>query len=152
MGKEEKLEKARKKKEKWEVARMINLITMEMVEKAVTRSENSHVKQILEDTIQEGWRRIMGKEEKVKRAKKKKEKWELTRMVKLITMEMVEKAVSQSENKHVKRMLEDTLQEGWRRIETTRILQMLDKTDEEIQARVLEACLRKKEEEVCWLP
>ena len=147
MGKEEKLEKARQKKEKWEVARMINQITLEMFEKAVTESETSLVKQILEDTIQEGWRRIMGKEEKVEKAKKKKDKWELTWMVKLITMEMVEKAVSQSENKHVKRMLEDTLQEGWRRIETTRILQILDKTDEEIQARVLEACLRKKEEE-----
>ena len=95
MGKEEKLEKARKKKEKWKVARMINLITMEMVEKAVSRSENSHVKQILEDTIQEGWRRIMRKEEKVEKAKKKKERRKLTRMVKLITMEMVEKAVSQ---------------------------------------------------------
>ena len=76
MGKEEKLEKARQKKEKWEVARMVNQITLEMFEKAVTESETSLVKQILEDIIQEGWRRIMGKEEKVEKAKKKKEKWE----------------------------------------------------------------------------
>ena len=77
----------------------------------------------------------------------KEEKLELARMVNLITVEMVEKAVPQSENNHVIQMLEDTLQEGWRRIETARILRILDKSEEEIQARVLEACLLKKEEE-----
>ena len=107
--------RARKQKEKWEVARIINMIIMESVEKATSESENSHVKQILEDTLQEGWRRIKEKEEKKEKAKKKKEKWEITRIVKLITMEVVEEAVSQSEKKHIEEMLEDTSQEGWRR-------------------------------------
>ena len=147
MGREEKLEKARKKKEKWEVARVINMIIMESVEKATSESENSHVKQILEDTLQEGWRRIKEKDKKKEKAKKKKEKWEITRIVKLITMEVVEEAVSQSEKKHIEEIMEDTLQEGWMRIETTRILQILEETEEEVQARVMEACLRKKKEE-----
>ena len=62
-------------------------------------------------------------------------------------MEVVDDAVSQSEKKHIEEILEDTLQEGWRRIETTRILQILEETEEDVQAIVMEACLRKKEEE-----
>ena len=50
----EKLEKVRRKKEKWELASMVNLITVEMAGKAVSQSENNHVIQMLEDTLQEG--------------------------------------------------------------------------------------------------
>ena len=103
------------------------------------------------NTAQEGtedmeWDEI-GREERLEMVRSKKEKWELARMMNMITMEVVEKAASWSENYHVINILEDTLQEGWRRVETTRILGILTRSEKEIQARVLEACLLKKEEE-----
>ena len=56
----ERVEKARSRKEKWEVARTV---VTEIVEKATTESENGHVIQLLNETLQAGWKRIEEKEE-----------------------------------------------------------------------------------------
>ena len=140
----ERVEKARSRKEKWEVARTV---VTEIVEKATTESENGHVIQLLNETLQAGWKRIEEKEEKKKKAKEKKEEWEIKRIARQITTGVVEDAVSRSEIKHIENIVEDTLHEGWRRMETTRILGIMEETEEEVKERVLEACLSKKEEE-----
>ena len=62
-------------------------------------------------------------------------------MMNMITMEVVEKAASWSENYYLRQILEDTLQEGWRRVETTRSFGIFTSSEKEIQARVIEACL-----------
>ena len=40
----------------------------EIVEKAATESENGHVRQLLEETLQAGWRRLEEREEKKEKA------------------------------------------------------------------------------------
>ena len=111
----ERVEKARSRKEKWEVARTV---VTEIVEKATTESENGHVIQLLNETLQAGWKRIEEKEEKKKKAKEKKEEWEIKRIAIQITTGVVEDAVSRSEMKHIENIVEDTLHEGWRRRQT----------------------------------
>ena len=103
---EEKLERARSKKEKWELAR---ILVNEIVEKATTESEHGHVRQLLEETLQDGWSRIEVKEEKRMKAREKREAWELKRIARLITTGVVEEAVSRSEMKHIENILEDIL-------------------------------------------
>ena len=138
------MERARNKKEKWKLAR---ILVNEIVERATTESEQGHVRQLLEETLQDGWSRIEVKEEKRMKAREKRKAWELKRIARLITTGVVEEAVSRSEMKHIESIVEDILREGWRRVETTRILQIMDETEEEVQERVLKACMRKKEEE-----
>ena len=65
----------------------------------------------------------------------------------MITTGVMEDAVSRSEMKHIENIIEDTLHEGWRRVETKRLLRLLEETEEEVQERVIKACVRKKEEE-----
>ena len=138
------MERARNKKEKWKLAR---ILVNEIVERATTESEQGHVRQLLEETLQDGWSRIEVKEEKRMKAREKRKAWELKRIARLITTGVVEEAVSRSEMKHIESIVEDILLEGWRRVETTRILQIMDETEEEVQERVLKACMIKKEEE-----
>ena len=119
----------------------------EIVEKAATESENGHVRQLLEETLQAGWRRLEEREEKKEKARKKRDEWELKRIARLITTGVMEDAVSRSEMKHIEHLIEDTLHEGWRRVETKRLLRLLEETEDEVQERVIKACLRKREEE-----
>ena len=58
VGRQEKLEKARRKKKGWELVRFAKGIVLELGEKAVNRAENKHVSECLEDIVLEGWRRI----------------------------------------------------------------------------------------------
>ena len=70
MGREEKLERVRKKKEGWEIVRFTKNIVLELGERAVTWTENTHIRDWLEEIILEGWKRI----ERVLRIIKNQEK------------------------------------------------------------------------------
>ena len=58
VGREERLERVRRKKEGWEVARFAKGMVLELAEKAVTIAENKFVSEWLEEIMLEGWRRI----------------------------------------------------------------------------------------------
>ena len=89
----------------------------------------------------------MGRDEKLERVRKKKESWEVSRMSKAIAVELVEEAISWTEEKPMREILEEIVLEGWRNMETARVLRMISDSEQEIQSRVVRYCLEKKAEE-----
>ena len=79
----------------------------------------------------------MGREEKLERARRKKEGWEVVRFAKDIVLGLGERAVSWSENNHIRDWLEEIVQEGWRRIETGRVLRIINNLEMDIQKRLI---------------
>ena len=100
-----------------------------------------------EDTDDMEWEEV-GREEKLERARRKKEGWELVRFAKGIVLELGEKAVTRAENKHVSECLEYIVLEGWRRIETGRALRSINNLEKEVQNRIVEYCVQMRTEEI----
>ena len=93
----------------------------------------------------------MGRDEKLERVRKKKERWEISKMSMAIVMDLVKEAVAWSEEKPIREIVEDIVLEGWRHIETVRIMKTILDSEDEIQGRVMRYCLEKKAEEECLL-
>ena len=93
----------------------------------------------------------MGREEKLERVRKKKESWELSKMSMAIVVDIVKEAVVLSEEKPIREMVEDIVLEGWRHVETARIMNMILDAEDEIKGRVIRYCLEKQAEEECLL-
>ena len=65
----------------------------------------------------------------------KKESWEVSRISMSTVMEVVEGAVTWSEEKPMRELVEDIVMEGWRDIEASRIMRMITNSENEIQEK-----------------
>ena len=101
---------------------------------------------VQEETDDMEWEE-MGREEKLERVKRNKEGWEVIRFAKNIVLELGEKAVSWTENKHIRDLLKDIVHEGWKRMKTEKVLRMITNSEKDIQNMIIEYCVQIRADE-----
>ena len=89
----------------------------------------------------------MGREEKLLIVSKKKEHWEVTRISRAIILDILEGAMAWSEEMPMRQLIDEIVLEGWMRMETMRINNIIMGLDKEVQRRLAENWLEKKAEE-----
>ena len=85
----------------------------------------------------------MGREEKLLIVSKKKEHWVVTRNLRAIILDILEGAMAWSEEKPMRQLIDEIVLEGWMRMETIRINNII----KEVQRRLVEGWMEKKAEE-----
>ena len=83
----------------------------------------------------------MGREEKLEIVKRKKKHWIVTRNSRAIIVDILEDAMTWSEEKPLRQLRNEIVLEGWRRMET------IMGSDTEVQRRLVEGWMEKKAEE-----
>ena len=132
MRRDERLALVRKKKEGWEMVKVARDLTVEVMEKAVSWTEEKSTRELIDEIVHEGWRRLEYKRVLIARQ---------------LAMEMMEKAVSWAEERSTRKLVEEIVQEGWRRIEIKRVLKVFSDSEGEIQRRVLEICIHRQKKQ-----
>ena len=139
-----KLNKAEEKELKKTCASLLTWVTVPAIPPPLPSTPTMNDTQEEKDDME--WEE-MGREEKLERVWKKKERWEVSRISMSIVVDLVQEAVAWSEEKPLREIVEDIVLEGWRNIETARIMKMIADSEAEIQGRVVRYCLEKKAEE-----
>ena len=77
-------------------------MTIEMMEKAVSRTDKKYISNLMNNIVQDVWKRL-----------------ELRRslIARQLAMEMIENAISLAEERSTREIIDEIMQEGWRRIE-----------------------------------
>ena len=89
----------------------------------------------------------MGREDKLEVVRRKKEQWEVTRNARAILIDLMEGSVKWVEEKPMRQLVDEVMQEGWMRLETSRINAIIRSSDMEVQRRLVEGWIEKKTEE-----
>ena len=77
------------------------------------------------------WEEV-GREEKLERVRRKKEHWEVTRIARALTVELLEVAVAWTEERSMRELVDEIILEGWRKLETENIIRMILDADGEV--------------------
>ena len=103
-----------------------------------------------EETDDMEWEELE-REEKLERVERKKREWTNIRMCRSIVLDLVGETVSWVKEKPWREVVEEMVDEGWRRLETSRILLMFSNTEPMIKMRVEENILERRAEEQSML-
>ena len=99
-----------------------------------------------EETDDMDWEEV-GREEKLERAGRRKKEWENTRMSRSLLLDVLEEAMIFVETKDMRVLMDEIVQEGWKRMETRRVLAIINDCEVGVKARVEAEVVRQMDEE-----
>ena len=99
-----------------------------------------------EETDDMDWEEMV-RQEKLDRVGRRKKEWENTRISRSLLLDVLEEAMIFVKTKNMRELMDEIVQEGWKRMETRRVLAIINDCEAGIKARVEAEVFRQMEEE-----